>query len=159
MVRIAYILLILALSFDFAQAEVVAPPAMTFDVNTKESIIDVNGRKYRKVEYKSDVFYLRLLEPEATGADLEFKCGTEATLKMENQILISTAITRRTSLFVEGLQQTCKNMNSPGGEVTIDPNIQVGFLFNDSDSKKAIFKNKKIFMSPAKKTLGIGGEF
>jgi hypothetical protein len=63
---------------------------MSFDYNTTETIVEVDGIKFRQIEYKNNVYVLRLHESETSSGDLEMLCGQKAQLKTENQIVIST---------------------------------------------------------------------
>ncbi len=132
-------------------------PTLSYDVYTSESIISVGNSKYRKVEYRGETFYFRLLEAESPAQDLEFSCSQRPFQENENQVLISSAVTKRSSLFVSGLRQTCEEFSSGQKKMNLDPNIQVGFLLDDS--KKSLLKNKKVFFMPGRSLIGVGGEW
>lgn len=127
-----------------------------YDVNIKESIVDIKGLRYRKVEYKGDIFFLRLLESEVNPADLDIICKMKGDVEMENQVYISTVMTKRTSLFIEGLKQTCRDIGAGKKIIAVDPNIQIGFVFDES--KKSTLKNKKLYLNPSSKQVGVGAE-
>jgi hypothetical protein len=123
-----------------------------YEVFTKESIVSVGGHKYRKVEYKNQTYYLELIEAGGDNQRLKVMCDPAGIAQGPNQIRLSTKISKRSSLFVEGLNQICKKTNGQE-RVTVDPNIFVGFSFDDDDPS-ATFKNKKIFIVPF--TMGAG---
>lgn len=150
----------LSLNFLFvtSHAWAISPeiPTLSYDVFTTESIISLGDLKYRKVEYKGETFFLRLLEAETTAQDLEILCQ-QKPVQTENQAVIATAVTKRSSLFIDGLRQTCRDVSTGQKRINIDPNIQVGFLLDDT--KKGWLKNKKVFWNPDKRLIGVGGEW
>lgn len=117
-------------------------------VSTKETIIEVGGKKFRKVEYEGKTYYFQLLSPAETDADLQFHCEKNGYLDEKPRILVAKKMTRRTKLFVEGLKMTCERDEKNGGrgQLKIDPSIQIGFLLSDEPGD--LLKNKKIFINP-----------
>lgn len=155
LLRMRYIFT-LFLMLSVARAEL--PNQMTFDVNVKESIVRVGDKRYRKIEYKSDVYYLKLLESEKSAGELLLECGAEGSLSsMENQVVVSTKITKRSSLFISGLKQTCGQTPATAKRVIVDPNIKVGFLLDDAPKDR--LKNKMIYVTPLNPGVGFSGEF
>ena len=140
--------------------------SMTFgyDVYTKESIVEKGGTKFRQVEFKGEKVYLRLLENESSAGNLEIICGEQGFQKYNasSPALIqgSIKVTKRSSLFVEGLKQACVSGNGGKPQLVVDPALQVGFLLDDQDPK-AIFKNKRITVNPLMwpPQLGFGAEW
>lgn len=124
-----------------------------FEVFTRESIVEFEGKKFRKIEYKKKVVYLQLLESETSAGDLQVHCGEFPRPAPPSQIQVAVKVTKRSHLFVEGLRQVCENQQG-GSRVVIDPAIRVGFTFEGSP--KDILKNKKVFIQPFN---GLGAGF
>lgn len=131
---------------------------MNENVSTKETIVQMGSRKFRKVEFKNDVYYLGLLSDLNSAADLLVLCNEKqaAVFNRESPPLVSAAVrvAKRTRFFIEGLKTMC--MGS-GNQKRIDlvPEIAIGFLFDDSPDPSAIFKNRRILINP----LGLGVGF
>ncbi len=131
---------------------------LDFDVNVKESIVTLNGNRYRKVEYQGELFYLRLLESEKTAGELELECNQgSGQIQMENQVLVSTRIAKRSSLFIDGLRQMCTQVRAGKSKVEMDPNVRIGFVLDDS--KENWLKKRSVFITPATRGLGFSGEW
>lgn len=142
--------------FTFADDKL--SPLLSYDINVKESIFSINGTRYRKVEYQGDIFYLKLLEVDASATELQLKCGQDSgDLGLQNQIHISTKITKRSSLFIDGLRQTCSDLKNGKKMVEVNSNIRIGFTFDDKPGD--LLKNKKIFIMPITHSLGFYGEW
>lgn len=153
---------ILLFSLPGAKAEVSAfEQALSTgsSLNTRESIVEFGGHKYRRVEYKSEVYYLQLLQAESTGSDVFVLCNdSEATRAGASSPALVTAavrITKRTSLFIEGLRQICDG-GSGRAKTVVTPELQVGFMFDDSKDPKAIFHDRKITINPLTGAVGFG---
>ena len=118
---------------------------------TKESIVDLGGRKYRRIEHKSDVYYLQLISEEMSATNLTVVCGEKGLQRFNSEapklIAGSIKLTRRTSLFIEGLRTICTG--DPGRErILLDPLLLVGFTLDDGTDQKALLRNKRVFISP-----------
>lgn len=125
------------------------------EVNTKESTVEVEGLKYRKVEYKNKTYYLRFLE--RTGEINGVQCNEFRDFRSPPLVEVSVKMTKRTRLFVEGLQETCsKKEGLYVGHLDFSPKIGLSF----GDDQKDKIKNKKIFINPLNFTqMGLSGEF
>ncbi len=155
---------ILLMSGANAAPEESKPTSLKIDseVFTRESIVEVGGRKYRKVEFKNQVVYLQLLSEETTGADLQLLCEREGVSAFQGQpqlVLASVKVTRRSSLFVEGLQQVCSDSRGGKKRITLDPAIHVGFLFHDRNEDKALLRNKRVFINPFGSGIGFKADW
>ena len=131
---------------------------LTSDVYTKESIVELNGKKFRKIEYRSQVVYMQLLTNESDAAKLQMFCSDSGAKAFNagRTPLVSGAVqmTKRTSLFVSGLQQACVD-HQGGSQLTLSPDILIGFLIKDGDDSRAILRNKRIMINP----LSLGASF
>lgn len=131
-------------------------------LTTHESIVEIGGRKYRKIEYKSETYFLQLLAAEGSQSDLAVLCGESLAAKLNNnnQPLIKAAVrvTKRTKLFVEGLHNICTG-SSNRTMIVVSPDIQVGFMLDDSDDPKALFRDRRITVNPLTGGLGFGASW
>lgn len=132
------------------------PSIFAHDVHTKESIVAIDGVHYRKVEYKNDIFYLKLLGAEADAKAFEMKCQTPGKVITENQVVVGVQVLKRNSVFIDGLRQNCEDL-AQGKRITVSPNVRVGFLLGDSE--KSVFKKRKLFWNPLSGQFGASGEW
>lgn len=128
---------------------------------TKESIVEVGGKKYRRIEHVQDVYYLQLLANETSASDLTVVCREKGRERFnsDSPSLLRGAVklVRRTKLFIEGLKTVCTG--ELGKEkILLDPNILVGFLIDEGDPK-AVLKNKRLYINPFTGALGFGAEW
>jgi hypothetical protein len=116
---------------------------------TKESIVEVSGIKYRKVEYRKEIYYFQLLDSEKTSADLQILCSSEKSSPFNAnspvQIVSAVKVTRRMSAFVDGLKQVCVDQQG-GKHLVLSPELRIGFMFANYDDE--LLKNKQIYVSP-----------
>lgn len=125
------------------------------NIETTESIIDHNGIKFRKVEYRGKSYYLQILENKESAANLQMYCEGDKPLIVPRQVLIAKRVTKRSHLFIEGLQAACVDMQNGKKMLTLNPSISVGFMLDDQP--KDIFKNKKVYLMP--RGLSFSGDF
>lgn len=115
-------------------------------IRTNETIIEVNGKKIRKLEYEGKTYYLQIYNPEAPGGDLHLECEKNGYLDEKPRILIARKLTNRTKIFIEGIKLTCNMAANGKGQLAIDPSIQIGFLLPENPTD--LIKNKKIYFTP-----------
>ena len=146
-------LILVALPLLVGRAQVNPPSQLTIDheLFTRESIVEVGGKKYRKIEFRSEIFHLQLLENEASLTNLEILCGVEGASSMNSgappQVVASIKVTKRSSLFIQGLKQACVEKRG-GKQIIMTPAIQIGFLLHDDPGSKSVLKNKRVFLTP-----------
>ncbi|MBX3016556.1 MAG: hypothetical protein KF767_01605 [Bdellovibrionaceae bacterium] len=129
-----------------------SPEAKSF---TKESIVEIQGITYRRVDYRNSTYFFQLMGAQGSAEDLKILC--------ENPDPAATALVRvgvrvmeRTHAFVEGLQMVCKNAR--GGRMTtasdvrlsLMPALAVGFTLDDGVGKSIApgLKNKRLIVWP-----------
>ncbi len=129
-----------------------------FDVFTRESDVVVDGKKYRRIEYKNKNYYILLLAPEQKT--IEILCddlvlgGQGATKPL---LSVEVKMVKRSSLLMEGLSAQCLETKS-GQRKTIpvlDVNLKVQVGLNDSGP----MKNQKIFFNLLRQSLGYSAEW
>lgn len=125
------------------------------NVETTESIVEHNGIKFRKVEYKGKSFYLQLMENTESAANLQMYCESGKPMINPKQVLVAKRITKRSHIFIEGLQTACVDLQNGKRMVALDPSISIGFMLDDEP--KDVFKNKKIYLLP--RGLSFSGDF
>ena len=128
------------------------------DVSTQESIVILNGQKFRKIEYGSKSYYLQLFQEETDSSKLVALCGDPAASRFSGtpipQISASVRVVKRTRLFIEALAQTCsKDPMRP--ILLVSPALQVGIAIDDEPGSKAMIQNKKVLIAPG--GLGFSG--
>lgn len=104
---------------------------MDHQVFVKESLVQIDGVTYRKIEYRSATYYLRFLNVGDNDPSVlcpEYAKGKKSELLVKGSLKMS----RRSSLFVEGLRAEC--MKSPNGVVRVHlrPEIRAGLSFEIS---------------------------
>lgn len=123
------------------------PQSLTYNLNVKETIVQTGEFKYRKIEYKNKFYYLKLLQTEQTGGQLQLYCNENPwTENPPNLVQVSTQVTQRSQLFIEGLQQTCEDLGAGKKKVAVNSNILIGFSLGDG--KKDVLKHKRIYWAP-----------
>ncbi len=158
--------LLLPVSYAFADAAPVAEPSafekslmMHHSVTTKETIVHLGGRKFRKVEYQNQVVYLSILAELSTTTDLVVLCGEKQASQFNRQspALITGAvrISRRTRFFVEGLKSMCSGEPNRS-RVDLVPEIAIGFMLDDAEDPNAILKNRRITINPFNPANALG---
>lgn len=124
---------------------------MNHSVSTKETFVELGGRKFRKVEYQNQVVYLSLMAELSSTSDLVVLCGEKQASQFNQQspALITGAvrITKRTRFFVEGIKSMCTGEQNRA-RVDLAPEIAIGFMFDDSTDPKAVLKNRRITINP-----------
>lgn len=134
---------------------------MHYQISTSEKIVEMGGRKFRRVEFQNETFYLALQADLSSAADLLVLCGEKQAAAFNRgsaaHITLSAKITKRSRLFIEGLRMVC---SGPPNQAKLDliPDIAIGFQLDDSDPK-AVFKNKKITINPFSQILGFSAEW
>lgn len=115
-------------------------------VRTNETIIEVGGKKFRKLEVEGKTYYFQLYNAENPSGDLQIECEKNGYLDSKPKILVARKLMNRTKVFIEGIKHTCKMAANGKGELGIDPAIQIGFLLPEDSTD--LIKNKKIFFTP-----------
>ena len=98
---------------DLSPHTVVLEPNPSLEV--KESIVSLHGEKFKRLEYKSEVFYLRL----QNGEGMEQKKTEEMLLGCKHaenildtqdaRIIGEVKITKVASAFIEGMRTSCES--------------------------------------------------
>lgn len=158
----------------FAQAELdlslKRPPAPSgesvqmlggVEIFTKESVVEYQGRKYRKIEYRNEIFYLSALSDETSGSQLELLCKEQGApifnLQSPPLVLASVKVTKRTAAFIEGLKVACVSGGADNGKLALDPSLRIGLRIEDSPN--SAIKNKKVYINPGSLGLGFSGDW
>lgn len=132
---------------------------MNHSVSTKETIVQMGGRKFRKVEYQNQIVYLALMAELSSTSDLVLLCGEQQASQFNRQspALVTGAvrISRRTRFFVEGIKAMCSGDQNKA-RVDLAPEIAVGFMFDDSADPNAILKNRRITINPFNPVNALG---
>lgn len=132
---------------------------MNHSVSTKETIVQMGGRKFRKVEYQNQTVYLSLMAELSSTSDLVVLCGEQQASQFNRQspALITGAvrIARRTRFFVEGIKAMCTGDKNQA-RVDLAPEIAIGFMLDDSTDPNAVLKNRRITINPFNPANALG---
>ena len=140
--------------------------AATTTVDTKESIIEHNGIKYRKVESSMGVFYFRFLGRTEDVSELQCETDFNKTAPGFAQMsptLVSGSVQvyHRARAFIRAFRETCETHN---GQQKMDVDwslrdLEVGVAL--PDSKDSVIKDKQIYTVPFNggPNLGFSGKF
>ena len=155
--RLTFLLFLFSFSPAHADPLVLNLPQ---DVYVTESVIETGGQKYRRIEYKDHAYTLQLMAPEAIGDQMSLRCNdaSREPLSSESLIVISRQVTKRSSVFIEGLRLACVGAG-PGDQrkIALEPQLRIGFQL-DTEALPGI-KNKKVFVAPLTRQLGLSGEW
>ena len=153
-----FALLFSAFAFAAEKQEAPAAERSTFEkyleadqsVDTKERWVEIDGVRYREVEYKGEHYYMNFKNPGSADISCHLKSPSAAARRME----LGIQITKRTRAFVQLLKETCETRN--GREiVTLQLDPRIGFTL--PDDTKSLIKNKKVYLSPT--GPGFSGEW
>lgn len=137
-------------------------------ISVKESLVLLGDKKYRRIEYKNDVFYLRLQSlPGENSQDLfapKKPVGSEHEMRREclkenlpkdnrkARILGEVKVTEVTSIYLEGLHNECESLS----ETEIDAHLGLKLKTGEhSDLRIGIEKGPASPVTP-KATLNLG---
>lgn len=118
-------------------------------IYTKETIVETDGVKYRKVEFQGQTFYMKLLGASA-DQDMRVLCAKPGKKESEPLISVGARMTERTSFFVEGLKVACTEGGfraDSDARLSLVAALSVGFRIDDSKTGPlSSFKNRRIFV-------------
>lgn len=121
-------------------------------VTTRERWVEIDGVRYREVEYADRSVYVKFKDPQTADVQCNFLKSPGAAPRRGE---LGLQVHRRSRAFVELLRESCQKVG--GREIltlTLDPRIG---LTLPEDEKSAI-KNKLIYYSPLT-GLGFFGEW
>jgi hypothetical protein len=102
-------------------------------VYVKEGQVKIDGVEYKMIEYRKRRFYFRASAPTEEG--FEFLCGQPVGAKSQTLLEASITVTKRSIVFVEGLEMVCQN--EKGGKRQIfRPSAKVGVTINEKNNTK-----------------------
>jgi hypothetical protein len=152
--KVLFISMILSHSFIFAAdiKKAVQPVDVSKkNVTTQESIIELQGKTFRKIQYDKDIYYLEMIDVSGANEAYRLMCSRGNDEKLPSQVKAGVKITERSQFIVEGLRQYCLETKEGRREIAADTRI-VGGLQLDIDKdlakKESILKNKKLIITP-----------
>ncbi len=124
---------------------------------THESIVEISGKKYRKIEYNSDKYYLQLVGEDSIDISSNFLCDDKIP-KIENprRLTVALNVVERTKFFIDGLQTACQQIHGQK-MITVNPAIRIGFRLEDKP--KDLIKNKTFYYIPFINIFGFAGDW
>ena len=119
-------------------------------VATKESVVEINGSKFREIQYKSEKFYFHFKENEPTLQDDSYclKQGADSgDMKLEPyRVVGEVEIGKRTEVFIEGIRVKCQkvaNLND----------VALGISYKNKDGTTT-----RVEVNPLSQDLGLSEE-
>lgn len=107
---------------------------------TKESIVDIQGKKFRKIELQKEAFFVEALDSTKENAEIRVLCQQGNREILPAQVQAGVKTTKRAGVVIEGMRQACKEAAGGRKEIAIDPAVLVGLQveFGKEQSKKVI---------------------
>jgi hypothetical protein len=121
------------------------------NVITQESIVELQGKIFRKIEYDKNIYYLEMIDSTGATDAYRLMCSRGHDEKLPMQIKAGVKLTERSQFIVEGLRQYCVETKSGPREVALDTRVFAGLQVNlkkDLSKKEGFFKNKKLIITP-----------
>lgn len=135
---------------------------MQYQVSTSEKVVEMRGRKFRRVEFENEIFYLGLQADLSSASELLILCGEKQAASFNSgssaHVTLSAKVTKRTRLFIEGLKTVCLGEGNRS-RLDVIPDIAIGFQLDDGSDPKALLKNKRIFFNPHSSLFGFSAEW
>lgn len=133
-----------------AGAEIQTANASKKNVVTQESIIELQGKTFRKIEYHKNIYYLELVDTSKASEAYRLMCSRGHDDKLPMQVKAAVKVTERSEFLIEGLRQYCQETEAGRKEVAVDARIFGGLQVSlDKElTKKDFFKNKKLIITP-----------
>lgn len=109
-------------------------------IETKESVVNIQGKKFRKIELQKETFFVEALDSTKANAEMRVLCQQGNHELLPAQVEGGVKTSKRTSLVIEGMRQACKEAAGGRREITIDPAVLGGLQveFGKEQSKKVI---------------------
>lgn len=148
------VLILFYSSFIFAAGSKSEPQKIDVskkNVATQESIVELQGKTFRKIEYKKDIYYLEVIDSTKANEAYRLMCLRGHDEKMPSQVKAGVKVTERSQFIVDGLRQYCDDTHEGKREVLLDSRIVGGLqldLDKDLTKKESFFKNKKLIITP-----------
>lgn len=119
-------------------------PHLIENVQTKEAVVDINGARYRQIEYKGERFYVRFLARDPNNDDPVFCMNTvDKSRAKPYQIKGEVQLTKRSTAFVEGLKTRCQKIEDPA-------DIKIGIAIDNNRNKQT-----NVTVNPVNQNVGV----
>ncbi len=124
-------------------------------LNSRESVVMIDGVEYKKLELKGDTFYVVF---KGRNEEIPYLlCDRPQGFKSEHLIEGTAMITKRTSAFFRALKETCVVSNGRAVQ-QVELSAEIGVTL--PETPKSLIKNKKVGVNPVDPTkLNFSGEF
>ena len=113
------------------------------NVETKESTVDIQGKKFRKLEFQNESFFIEALDSTKVNSDLRVLCQQGSREVLPLQVEGGVKTTKRSNVVIQGLRQVCKEAAGGRKEIAIDPAVLLGLQFEFGKEQ-----NKKFIVTP-----------
>lgn len=105
-------------------------------IELKESLVEIQGKKFRKMELEKEAFFVEALDSTNADAEMRVLCQTSQEEIPMAQLTTGVKISKRSSIVIEGIRKVCKEAISGQKEVQMDPSILMGLQIETGKSKK-----------------------
>jgi hypothetical protein len=112
-------------------------------IATKESVVDIQGKKFRKIELHQEAFFIEALDSTKVNSEMRVLCQQGSREILPAQVEVGIKTTKRSGVAIEGMRQICKEAVNGRKEISIDPAILVGLQVQFGKEQ-----NKKVIVSP-----------
>ncbi|MEY4617745.1 MAG: hypothetical protein RJB66_2705 [Pseudomonadota bacterium] len=110
---------------------------------TKESTVEIQGRKFRKIQIQKESYYIETVDSKQANADIRVLCQQGQSQFLPNQAEVGVKTGKRSAVVIEGIRQVCKEAQGGRREIALDPALMAGLQLQVGKEK-----NKKIIVSP-----------
>lgn len=110
---------------------------------TKESTVEIQGKKFRKIELQKEAYYIEAIDSTKANSEIRVLCQQGAKEYLPTQAEVGVKAGKRSSLVIDGIRQICKDAQGGRREISIDPAIMAGLQMDFGKEQ-----NKKVIVTP-----------
>jgi hypothetical protein len=112
-------------------------------VETKESIVDIQGKKFRKIEWQKESYYVEAIDSTKVNNEMRVLCQQGQREVFPAQVEAGVKTAKRAGFVIEGMRQVCKEAAGGRKEISIDSAILAGLQVEFGKEQ-----NKKVIVTP-----------
>jgi hypothetical protein len=127
----------------FAQTPKQISQSVEESVPTKESTVEIQGKKFRKIEIQKESFYIEAIDSTKANSDIRLLCQQGGTEYLPTQAEVGVKAGKRSAIVIDGIRQVCKAAQSGRREITLDPAVMAGLQIEFGKEQ-----NKKVIVTP-----------
>ena len=112
-------------------------------IDTKESLVEIQGKKFHKFEIQKEAFYVEALDSTQTNENLRVLCQQGSREFLPAQVHAGVKTGQRSAIVIEGLRQVCKDAENGRREISLDPAVFAGLQLQLGKEQ-----NRKVIVTP-----------